>query len=72
MPAQMVPSERRLDPDSVSRFFNSLPRELRDQIYDLLTQEIEWEQLTVYTMGMCTPLLAPRLINRQFKHEYDK
>ena len=72
MPAQMALSKQRLAPESAPWFFKSLPRELRDQIYDLLTQEIEWEQLTVYTMGMCAPLLTPRLISHQFKREYDE
>jgi hypothetical protein len=54
----------------VTGFF-SLPRELRDQIY-----ELAWEnhqQLTAEVILYCrTPIPTLRLVSRQFKDEYDQ
>jgi hypothetical protein len=54
-----------------SRFFETLPRELRDIVYDLLYQELDNDDsgLRFQTYTILTEL---RLVNRQFKLEYDE
>ena len=56
--------------DDIFEFF-SLPRELRDMIYDHLWQEVE-EGTEDLCFNICTPILEPRLVNRQFKIECDE
>lgn len=52
-------------------FFRTLPRELRDNIYDLLHQDVKWdEHCGNFCMYSRAPITALRLVNRQFKLEY--
>ena len=57
--------------DSKPGFFKTLPRELRDAVYDLLHQEVtEYvDELQFYTR---TVIVKLRLISRQFRQEYDE
>ena len=57
-----------LPPGSKHGFLKTFPRELRDQIYDLLFEEDE--EHDGFYMRATSPLLALRLINRQFRLEY--
>lgn len=51
-------------------FFGTLPRELRDSIYDLLQElDAKVESLRFQSRIICT---AARLVSRQFKFEYDE
>jgi hypothetical protein len=56
---------------SISGFFDTFPRELRDQTYDLLYEELDdssWGlEFHTYTVGE-----ELRLVSRQFKLEYDE
>lgn len=60
---------------NVKSYFGTLPRELRDCIYDLLYQEIE-ESVgnNVGDLEFLTRAIIPRLrfVSRQFKAEYDE
>lgn len=51
-------------------FFKTLPRELRDDIYDRLLQEIGYYDQNAI-IQLCAPLMTLRLISRQFKAEYE-
>ena len=56
-------------------FFETLPRELRDCIYDLLYQEVEESMgYDVGDLEFHTRAIIPRLrfVSRQFKAEYDE
>lgn len=69
------PSAPALSPSSKHGFFKSLPRELRDNIYDLLVQEIDgqFEQTQdSFTYHLKAPLVTLRLVNHQYKLEYDE
>jgi len=66
------------EPDSTHSFFRSFPREIRDEIYDLLFQEKE-HPVTLFGYGLeayyCktrTTLPYVRLLSRQAKLEYDE
>jgi len=52
--------------------FFLLPGELRDQIYDILHQHEESTRFHSLTFRYPKPLSHLRLVNRQFKAEYDK
>lgn len=55
-------------------FSDRFPRELRDEIYDRLYQELEEEVADTYNEIECRltiPLVALRLVSRRFKLEYD-
>lgn len=58
--------------------FFKLPRELRDEIYDLVFENYWTESKDANIIGARyifkarTPLPLPRLISRQFKREYDQ
>ncbi|GAB7335208.1 hypothetical protein MBLNU13_g07629t1 [Cladosporium sp. NU13] len=54
----------------VFQFF-ALPRELRDMIYDHLRQDVE-ENTDRLTFNIRTIIPELRLVNRQFKTEYDE
>lgn len=54
----------------IFKFF-SLPAELRDMIYDHLWQEIE-EATDNLRFNICTTIPELRLVNGQFKFEYDE
>lgn len=56
-------------------FSDEFPRELRDEIYDRLYQELEDETADACNEIECrlaTPLVALRLVSRQFQLEYDE
>lgn len=55
--------------DGIFDFF-ALPRELRDNIYDMLSEEKEANIIIRFRMQ--APLQRARFINRQFKSEYDE
>jgi hypothetical protein len=71
----MAPPTDRGQPASVSNgsksFFDILPRELRDDIYDH-TFDHEATLPEIYHMRFQAPLPHLRLVSRQFKHEYDE
>lgn len=54
----------------IFKFF-SLPAELRDMIYDHLWQEVEQETDNL-RFNICTTIPELRLVNQQFKSEYDE
>ena len=59
----------------VKPYFDTLPRELRDCVYDLLYQEIEESMgSNVGDLEFHTRAIIPRLrfVSRQFKAEYDE
>jgi hypothetical protein len=59
----------------VKPYFDTLPRELRDCIYDLLYQEIEESRGSSFgDLEFYTRAVIPRLrfVSRQFKAEYDE
>jgi hypothetical protein len=58
------------DPDNTCAFFR-IPRELRDQIYDLIFQEIEQVD-DGHHYRIRTTLPSKRLISHQFMIEYDE
>jgi hypothetical protein len=63
------------DRTDVKPFFETLPRELRDCIYDLLYQEVEESMgYDVGDLEFHTRAIIPRLrfVSRQFKAEYDE
>ena len=51
--------------------FFALPAELRDMIYDHLWQDLE-EDTDHIRFNICTTIPELRLVNRQFKSEYDE
>lgn len=51
-------------------FFKTLPRELRDIIYDELFQEVGYNDQKSY-IQIRAPLMTLRLVSRQFKAEYE-
>jgi hypothetical protein len=51
--------------------FYSLPRELRDMVYDNLWQDVE-EGTDDFRFNICTTIPKLRLVSRQFKVEYDE
>lgn len=54
-------------------FFTTLPRELRNNIYDHLYQDIEQLAFEAnFRMRIHAPIPSLRLLNRQFKREYDE
>lgn len=57
--------------DSTPGFFEILPRELRDNVYDTLYQELDNEDsgIRFQTYTVCTELC---LVSRQFRTEYDE
>lgn len=57
--------------DGTPGFFETLPRELRDAVYDLLYREVTTD-IEGLQFHMRTVLVEPRLINRQFRLEYDE
>lgn len=59
------------DLDSAHGFFKTLPRELRDIIYDAPYQE-HLGYFCELGVRISTPILPLRLVNRQFKQEYDE
>jgi len=66
------------EPDSTHSFFGSFPREIRDEIYDLLFQEKEhpvalFERgLDTYYSKIRTTLPHVRLVSHRLKLEYDE
>ena len=52
-------------------FFKTLPRELRDAVYDLLHQEVT-EYVDELQFHTRTVIVKLRLISRQFRQEYDE
>lgn len=73
--APASPSAPALSPSSTHGFFKTLPRELRDNIYDLLVQEIDGklgQANDSFTYYLKAPLVALRLVNHQCKLEYDE
>ena len=71
MAAQLQASTPSVLADSKPGFFKTLPRELRDAVYDLLHQEVtEYvDKLQFHTRAVIVEL---RLISRQFRMEYDE
>jgi hypothetical protein len=70
----MAPPTDPGEPASVSNgsksFFDTLPREIRDNIYDYtLDHEVTRHS---YHMRFKAPFPHLRLVSRQFKHEYDE
>ena len=57
--------------DSKPGFFKTLPRELRDAVYDLLHQEVT-EYVDELQFHSRTVIVKLRLISRQFRQEYDE
>lgn len=70
MASQASHATSTLPPGSKHGFLKTFPRELRDQIYDLLYEEDE-EHDRAYVRAT-NPLVALRLINRQFRLEYNE
>lgn len=66
----MVPVPTSSHANMVFKFF-ALPRELRDMIYDHLWQEVE-EGTDRLHFNISTTIPELRLVNRQFKTEYDE
>lgn len=64
LPIRMFPPERTYE------FFKTLPRELRDKIYDLLSRKLIVTDPRCPGLSTHAPLLVLRLINRQFDQEY--
>lgn len=71
MAAQLQASTSPVLTDSKLGFFETLPRELRDAVYDLLYQEVtaDVEGLEFHTRIVIVEL---RLVSRQFRLEYDE
>lgn len=79
MATQTGSPARILPPESRHGFFKTLPREIRDDVYDMLYQEIEYDfqgrlsSLENSTLkNLHVPLVSLRLVNHQFKLEYDE
>lgn len=74
MAIQPASSTQMLSPTSPHGFFKTLPREIRDNIYDLLYREIYVSPLGYDDPSMTVriPRVALRLVSRQFKLEYDE
>ena len=66
----MVPVPTSSHADMVFKYF-ALPRELRDMIYDHLWQEVEVGTDRLH-FNISTTIPELRLVNRQFKTEYDE
>ena len=66
----MVPVPTSGHAEMFFKFF-ALPRELRDMIYEHLWQDIE-ESTDTVQFKICTTIPELRLVNRQFKIEYDE
>lgn len=58
-------------PGSQHGFFKTLPRELRNSIYDELYREVGIRRGN-FSLCVTTPCVALRLVNRQAKLEYDE
>lgn len=72
---QAFPSATALPHGSKHGFFKTLPRELRDKVYDLLVQDVFGElgdTKDSFTYRIIAPLVALRLVSHQFKLEYDE
>lgn len=71
MPSQLQRSTLSILMDNKPGFFDILPRELRDVVYDSLYQKLDKNAsgLRYQTYTVCAEL---RLISRQFKLEYDE
>lgn len=59
-----------LPPSSRHGFFNTFPREIRDNIYDMLYDEINRDTYST-ALTLRTPVVSLRLVSRQCKDEYD-
>lgn len=72
MPNQKSSSKKRRRPkENTSAFFETLPRELRDSIYDLLYKDVEHKDW-YRTLRIRAPLATLRLVSHQFKLEYEE
>lgn len=68
-----APSAKVLPPASRHGFFKTLPREIRETIYDLLHDEVLYPSMVGEpTVSVQFPYVQLRLVSRQFKHEYDE
>jgi hypothetical protein len=65
------PFPNMVEPSDKATGFFSLPRELRDNIYDMVRQD-HHHQVTYITFGSRAAIPEKRLVSRQFKLEYDE
>lgn len=76
MATQQSLSKQVISSTSAHGFFKTLPREVRDAIYELLSQKFWRKPLNDQDfspfMEKRVQLVALRLINRQFRDEYDE
>jgi hypothetical protein len=75
---KLIPRSSISEPDNAHSWFGSIPRELRDQIYDLIFQEKEHPKifrstnLEPYYLKTRTTLPEVRLVSKKLKQEYDE